>query len=457
MLTARAAAVAGAGSVSNARTPRRYGVKPVVVVLYRTLEAPLRATIADHLFSFRRHIDADCVYVNVAFRHDIRRLVRCHPDAVLFHTTLLSSRVRHERFRRLMDMLEPLAQIPCTRIALPQDEHVHTEILSEFVNRLRVNRICSVAPESEWAKIYAGVDTSRVAFERVLTGYLEPTTLERIERASRSVTRRDVDIGYRVHGARASLGRHGQLKIALADAFRDASKRADNLRADISTRFEDTFLGDSWYRFLLRCRFVLGIEGGASVLDPDGSVAQRTAAYLAEHPGAAFDEVEAACFPGLDGALDLRALSPRHLEACATRTGQLLVEGDYNGILEPHVHYLPIRRDLGGLSDVLEATRDEGLRRAMAERAYEDVVLSGKYGYDRFADELLASALGGRARSAPKLSRPKLRRFSFRDRASWIVPLVVGLGVTTLHFLARHTPRLVSTRLRALERKFRGK
>lgn len=435
----------------------RSGDKPTVLVLYRTLEYPLRATIADHLLAFRRYADANCVYANVSFRNDIRRLARTKPDLVVFDTTLLSSRVRYERFRRLMDKLEPLAALPGVRVALPQDEHVHTEILAEFVDRLAVNVVYSVAPESEWPKIYAGVDTSRVAFERVLTGYLEPATLTRIERAAQGVRQRDIDIGYRVHGTRFSLGRHGRLKISLADAFLDAARGRDDLRVDISTRFEDTFLGDSWYRFLLRCRFVLGIEGGASVLDPDGSVGRRTGDYAAAHPDASFEEIEAACFPGLDGALDLRAISPRHLEACATRTGQLLVEGDYNGILEPNVHYFPIARNLAGIADVLEAARDEDLREAMTRRAYEDVVLSGKYGYDRFVAHILGSALGRGPRPVAARRRPRVGWFSILDRISWCVPLAIGLGVTTLHVLARHTPRAVSARLRALERRFRGK
>ena len=35
------------------------------------------------------------------------------------------------------------------------------------------------------------------------------------------------------------------------------------------------------------------------------------------------------------------ALSPRHLEAALTGTAQLLVEGQYDDVLEPGRHFLP--------------------------------------------------------------------------------------------------------------------
>jgi hypothetical protein len=100
-------------------------------------------------------------------------------------------------------------------------------------------------------------------------------------------------------------------------------------------------------------------------------------AFLAEHPDAPFEAVEAACFPGRDGELDLFALSPRHLEACAARTGQILVRGAYNGVLEPDVHYLALEPDFSNLDVVLEAARDEPRRQRLTTAAYDAVVGSG--------------------------------------------------------------------------------
>ena len=117
--------------------------------------------------------------------------------------------------------------------------------------------------------------------------------------------------------------------------------------------------------------------------------------YVAEHPDATYDEIEAACFPGRDGELALFAISPRHLEACATRTGQILVEGGYSGALEPGRHYLPVRADLSDLDTVLEQAKDETHRRELTDAAYRDIVASGRYTYRGFVEQVDRVLLAG--------------------------------------------------------------
>jgi hypothetical protein len=89
--------------------------------------------------------------------------------------------------------------------------------------------------------------------------------------------------------------------------------------------------------------------------------------------------------------LNLRTISPRHLEAAATRTPQILVEGTYNGILEAGRHYIPLRTDFGNLPDIVdEVARGDG-HRELAEQAYSDLVASGDYGYEAFVRTVLAA------------------------------------------------------------------
>ena len=188
-------------------------------------------------------------------------------------------------------------------------------------------------------------------------------------------------------------GRHGTLKGTIADAVNERGPRR-GLRLDVSTRDEDTLLGDDWFRFLARCRYTVGIEGGASVLDFDGAIKERTERYTVEHPDAGFDEIERACFPGEDGRLALFAVSPRHLEACATRTCQVLVEGSYNGVLQPGRHFIELRSDLSNLDDVLDSLGVEERRRRIVEAAHRDVVASGRYTYRAMVAEVEQAAFG---------------------------------------------------------------
>jgi hypothetical protein len=360
-----------------------------ILVLYHAPRTPLRQAVADHLYSIRRYSGRPCIYVNLAVRRIPSWIERVDIDLVVFHTILLSTRWYPEAFRDIARRLRPVTRLSCPRIAIPQDEFLNTDLLVEFLQEFRVNHVFTCAPADEWERIYGPLMADGVGLTRVLTGYLEPHTVNRINRLADKVGERDIDIGYRSWKPEPWLGRHGMLKGWIAERFAEKG-RTLGLRVDISVDRAATLFGDAWYRFLLRCRYTIGVEGGASIHDRDGRIRRCVDAYIAEHPDAGFEEIEHSCFAGLDGTFNLRAISPRHLEACATRTPQALVEGSYNGILKPGIHYLPLRADLADISEVLEeiAHGEEGTE--MAERAYRDVVASGRYSYASFVATLLA-------------------------------------------------------------------
>ena len=399
------------------RLPGHRAPNGVILVLYYSRHAPLRASAVDHLFSFRRYSGHRCIYINVAVRRVPAWVVALDVELVVFHTLLLATRWHRPMFRGVMERIQPVKRLACPKVALPQDEYIFTNNLIELLREFEVETVFTCAPESELPAIYGDLVDGPMRFIRVMAGYLEPVTIRRIERLATG-RRRSIDIGYRAYDPEASLGRHAQLKSAIARVFQAAGSAA-GLATDISMRARDTLLGDRWYEFLLDCRWVVGVEGGASVLDQDGRYLECSRAYARRHPNASFEEVEQACFPGQDGGLAYVAISPRHLEACVTRTGQALVEGSYNGILEAGVHYLPIRSDFSDAADIAAAMMDEGLRTRLAERAYADVVATGKYTYPSFVHTVLESLPGGRAARASRLHGLLVGWEAALDGPSW--------------------------------------
>ena len=401
------------------------------LIVYGLLQYPLRATIRDHLYSFRRHGSGRYFYLNIAARRPPSWLREVDFDTVIFHHTLTGQRMAPSLLRWQLRRARALDGLGRYRIAMVQDECVYTDAIDAFAGEFGIDHLFSVAPPSEWHKIYPRATAAGVRFSQNLTGYLAAETVERVDRIVAETPERPIDIGYRAWGGLLSFGRHGLLRRQLEDAFGPATA-ARGLRADLSTDLADTIHGDDWFRFLASCKYVIGAEGGATILDGDGSFKRRTEAYLAKHPDATYDEVEAACFPGEDGRLQLYAISPRHLEACATRTCQVLVEGEYSGVLAPGEHYIPIRKDLSNLDDVLEQIQSDEQRRRLTENAYRDVVASGRYGYERFVAEVEQAASEGLERkgapsgapavngAGPKAPLPTLHRRAERlDRTSW--------------------------------------
>jgi hypothetical protein len=389
-----------------------------ILVLYYAKRGPLRTAIADHLYAFQRYSGMRSIYVNLAARRIPRWIDRLGVTVIVFHTILLAQRWEPHIFRKVLARLEPTRRLRATRVAIPQDEFIQTDLLSSFLVDHRVDHVLTCAPESEWRTIYGSLVDGPTTFSRVLTGYIEPATVRRITQLA-AAGPRDIDVSYRAWRPEAWLGRHGQLKGMIAERFLAAAP-GSNLRADISLDDEHTLLGDDWYGLLLRSRWTIGVEGGASLIDRDGSIRARTKAYVALHPDATFNEIEAACFPGFDGTLDLKAISPRHLEACLTRTGQVLIDGSYNGILRAGEHYLPLRSDFSNLAEVLEAMSSEENRTALAERAYRDVIATESLQYPCFVEDVM-----GRIGSAPvpqqgMLARALLAIEQRLDGPSWV-------------------------------------
>ena len=362
-----------------------------ILVLYHSRLAPVRPAIADHLFSFRRYGGRPCIYVNLAVRSVPPWIHRLDIDLIVLHTILLSDRWQPDDFRDVALRMRSLRSVRAPRVAIPQDEFINIDVLVDVLRDIGVDHVFSCAPPEEWPTLYGPLMEHGTGVTRVLPGYLEPATVRRIGQLAGGVRDRDIDIGYRAWKPKQWLGRHGMRKGWIADAFQRAGAKS-GLRLDISLETSDTLLGDDWFRFLLRSRYTIGVESGAGILDRDGRIRACTDAYVAGHPRAPFEEVEAHCFAGLDGTLNLRSISPRHLEACATRTPQILVEGAYSGILEAGRHYIPVAEDLGNVAEIVKLVADGDGHRAMAEQAYVDVVASGRYGYEAFVRTILDAA-----------------------------------------------------------------
>lgn len=420
----------------------------ILVVYYRSPTIDWRSTYESHVKSLEHYSDHDCLYLNIARSRIPRYLASFRPDLIVFHYTLLAWRQRPDDFRALVERISYLAHAECPKALIPHDEQSRSDLICWFARRLNVTHVFTPAPPHEWPRVYEGLDLDAVTFESVLTGYVDDSEVRRIGCDRDDGPDRPIDVGYRSWSIRPSFGRHGALKGTIGLVFQERAPQAE-LVADISLRPEDAFFGDSWIEFLQHCKYTLGVEGGSSIFDRDGSIAERTAKFTSAHPGATFEEIEDACFPGMDGGFDYRLLGPRHFEAIMTRTCQVLLEGDYQGVLRPSEHYIELKRDFGNLDEVLERMKSDTERAQIVERAYADIVASGEYSYSRLAETLVRTTLGQPARG---IQRPAVRvarilsRWNRLDEMIW--PAIVRAKARIPRGRVRHC--VVTTRNRFL-------
>lgn len=364
----------------------------ILIIYYHDLGYPMRATNEDMLYCFGKYSNRLCYYVNAAFGIP-KYLKNINFDLILFHDLALCKRSLPKRFRSFMKKAEILKSFSGYKIATVQDEFTQTKILNEFINKFEIKHIFSAATESEWSKVYPRVDRGKVKFSTVLTGYLDEGTVEKINMILDEKKERSLDIGYRATPARYSLGFHGYLKYKIAEVFKKRSVFFD-LRTDISNDPKDTFLGLDWYRFLSDCKYTIGVESGASVLDEEGKVEKCVSELVLRNHNVDFETAKKICFEELDGKLEYFAIGPRHLEACATKTCQILIEGSYNGILKAGKHYIPLRKDFSNIDEVLKIVKEDRIRTQITEQAYKDVVESGKYTHKGFVAKVISECMG---------------------------------------------------------------
>jgi hypothetical protein len=189
---------------------------------------------------------------------------------------------------------------------------------------------------------------------------------------------RPIDLGYRADDSPFYLGHNERRRIA--DSFRDRAP-ALGLRVDISLDPADRLAGGEWAAFLNRCRGQLGTEAGGDYFSLTDEYRIPVNGFILEHPKATFDEIDARFFRGVSNHVPLRIISGRNVEAAATRTVQLLFEGEYDGYLRADEHYIALKKDFSNLDNAVAKFRDRGFCRRLTDNAHE--VAMREFTYER--------------------------------------------------------------------------
>ena len=292
------------------------------------------------------------------------------------------------------------------KVLMKQDENHRFQKLAEYIGKIKFDLILTCLPDEDIPKIYPSDIVGTPHFERMLTGYVTPTLRALDSRKAE----RPIDIGYRGSIQPLEFGRLAFEKRKIGDdVVRLLAGRG--LRLDISSRWEDRFGGDAWFEFLGSCKATLGSESGASVFNLGGELARRCEHALQKlgpvREDHQYAESYLAEFADLEGNVNYPQLSPRHFEAAATGTVQILYPGRYSDILTAGRHYLPLERDYSNLDAVIDFIRDESTRRQMTETAYAEIILNRQNWIESFVerfDDLLEKELDAKG----LLSKPRL-------------------------------------------------
>jgi hypothetical protein len=349
--------------------------RPKVLVLYHHDWLQVK-TVAHHLESFHRFSRYDVSYVS--------SLSKCRFDLDCFSAVVIhyTARVCHPG-HLASSWPNALRRYQGVKGLFLQDEYENVHLTRRAIADMGIDVVFTCVPESSIDVVYPRATFPKTKFVNVLTGYVPPD-VDAIPKGP-PMQDRKVLVGYRGRDIGFWYGELGQEKVEIGRRMK-REMQARGLPSDIGWEEADRIYGDDWFRFLGSCRATLGTESGANVFDWDGSLRDAVQQDLLRNPRATFEEIRGRHFPGRDGEVIMNQISPKLFEAIACRTALVLFEGTYSGVVQPNVHFIPLKKDFSNVDEVLAKVKDAEFLKKMTQRAYDDVVASGRYSYRAFVE-----------------------------------------------------------------------
>ncbi|MCA9728773.1 MAG: hypothetical protein KC729_13870 [Candidatus Eisenbacteria bacterium] len=407
--------------ITDARAGLSEKREPLNVVMLYDERWTHISTIQEHLDSFRKYSRNEFHYLPATGKwavsdDDLDRAFDLSLfDVVIVHYSLRVSLEDYfsEGIARQVERHRGL------KILFIQDEYERTETSRRWMERLQFHVVYTCVPEDGRAAIYPPYRFPGTEFRSTLTGYV-PETGD-LDRFAMPLDQRALHIGYRGRILPFVYGRLGNEKYRIGvEVKRLAMERG--MHVDIEVDDSKRIYGDGWYRFLGSARATLGTESGSSIFDFTGEVAEAIAREESRSPGITFEEMQERVLDRFESPVRMNQVSPKIFEAIRLRTALILFEGEYSGVVQPDVHFIPLRKDFGNIEEVFRKLEDLEYLSGLTERAYQDVIESDRYSYQRFVEEFDAD-LEQRHRGQRRVEIVSVPAFARKPDGSFVTVL----------------------------------
>jgi hypothetical protein len=307
-----------------------------ILLIYHHQLTRNASTIIEHVSAFREYSDFRVWNVNTALGFPLA-LKSVSFSIIVLHYSLFGLPINLNQ-----EFLDFLARSDKSyKIAFFQDEHRYWSERTEFVNSYGIDCVYTLLDDQYFQDTYfKHTNVSKVKYN--LPGYASREMVRSASLYCKRDHERKIDVGYRGRRLPYYMGRGSQEKHLIGMEFKKRAIPLD-LSVDIETDEDKRIYGRAWTRFLGNCKAVLGVETGVSVFDIDNIVRPQYATICGGHPDTSypkcsFEEFHDAVLAPYEDRIVYRTIGPRHFEAAAFRTCQILFEGKYSGMLKPMVH-----------------------------------------------------------------------------------------------------------------------
>ena len=272
------------------------------------------------------------------------------------------------------------------KIIAVQDDYDRTATLHRAIRRLGFHVLLTCIQSEFWPLVYPKSELPGLEIIQGLTGYMPESLFERRVPLA-PLDKRKTWVAYRGRDVGAKYGRLGFDKYEIGRRMAELSA-ARGIPFDIAMDDANRIYGDAWFEFLGSSRTMLGSESGSNAFDFDGDLEREIKAFQTSHwRQPTYQEFKHILEP-LEAPFNVGQISPRVFECAAMMTPMILFRGSYSNAIEADVHYIALEKDFSNADAILARLDDLKYLQGYANRAHQQLVRSGKYGYRSLAQVL---------------------------------------------------------------------
>ena len=333
-------------------------------------------------------------------------------DVIILHFSILYQRCRLKYYSYFFSDFQWLADSSATIIAMPQDEGNCPGILDRLLFAWGVDYIFSVHFKNNKEILYPKSQKLSQIIDCNPGYVMEQWKASDYSHGIR-IDKRPLDFVYRGRPNRLRFGKASQMK---GDVPLMIAAKMDVLgkKTDVSVEQDDRIYGDKWYDFLRSSKTVYAAPGGYTAVDFEGEIYSRVTDIESSHSLKTLDQLNEFLPPGWDSYTFL-TITPRHFEAIACKTAQVLLRHHYKGVLEADRHYIALEHDFSNIDEVMEKCADNDYLQEIVDRARDEILFDQNYSFSSFKKTLYEciesgkiSAVCAQANSQPDLDMDEL-------------------------------------------------
>jgi len=233
-----------------------------------------------------------------------------------------------------------------------------------FINNVEADFVASQLPKEAATWLYGDCMNSKVLS-------IPHALNSKVYKPYKDHKERNIDIGFIGDKYNFTIGDIERTELAEYFVRNDFIPK---LNKDIRLGSKLRIPREEYVGFLNSARGTIGGESGTHYLEKTDKTQKKVEAFLSHHPKATFRDVYEKFFKNYSNPINGKAISSRHFEAVGTKTCQILLEGNYNGILKPDTHYISLRKDYSNMNDVIKRFNDKSYVQKMVDDTYKYVI-----------------------------------------------------------------------------------